>query len=71
MSLIAYFHPRNIRSLQITLPFFLPLARWRERGSGGEGGGALVGAGFVLDFLQNPQLLGSPSPAGGSKGRGG
>jgi hypothetical protein len=28
-------------------------------------------AGSVPDFLQNPQLLGSPSPAGGSKGRGG
>jgi hypothetical protein len=28
-------------------------------------------AGSVPDFLQNPPLLGSPSPAGGSKGRGG
>jgi hypothetical protein len=27
-------------------------------------------AGFAPDFLQNPPLLGSPSPAGGSKGRG-
>jgi hypothetical protein len=28
-------------------------------------------AGSVPDFLQNLQLLGSPSTAGGSKGRGG
>ena len=43
--------------------FFLPLSRWRERGSGGEGGRVLVCAGNEIKVPENSQIaLRAPSP---------